>query len=179
VEEGEFKHYVDSGALHLLLLGEFKHYVDSGALHLLLLDSGEGACLPTARTLCHAPTRAHPHVTRSGNPPPKHKHQHKHLLCSPGPRLGRSIHRCCSAPAHPHTAARCTHKPAESTMVSVQHAHSYPTTPPDETKQTLLSQTQSPLDRDGGRTSLDSSSSKPMARRLSSAVVDCCEDMAE
>ena len=103
--------------------GEFKHYVDSGALHLLLLDSGEGACLPTARTLCHAPTPTHPHVTRSGNPPPKHKHQHKHLLCSPGPRLGRSIHRCWSEPAHPHTAARCTHKPTESIMVSAQHAH--------------------------------------------------------
>ena len=40
-------------------------------------------------------------------------------------------------------------------------------------------QPQSPLDRGGGRTSLDSSSSKPMATRLSSAVVDCCVDMLD
>jgi hypothetical protein len=33
--------------------------------------------------------------------------------------------------------------------------------------------------RGGRRTSLDSTSPKPMSTRLSSAVVDCCEDMAE
>jgi hypothetical protein len=63
--------------------GEFKHFVDSGALHLLLLLFDSGARVRAYQPHAHC-TRAHPHVTRPGNPPPapktpEHKHQHKHL----------------------------------------------------------------------------------------------------